>query len=95
MVIDLNDARLTTLVQILAFLDGTTDVRITPGAGDRYAFIAGVLKRFGYARLRKPDKDLILRYLERTTGLSRQQLTRLVRRWCDSGHLASRRSINS
>lgn len=91
MVIDLNDARLTTLVQIRAFLDGTSDVRIAPGAGDRYAFIAGVLRRFGYARLRKPDKGLILRYLARTTGLSRQQLTRLVGRWCKEGGLASRR----
>lgn len=40
-----------------------------------------VLRRFAYTRLKKPDKGLILRYLERTTGYSRQQLTRIVKRW--------------
>ncbi len=39
-----------------------------------------VLRRFGYGRLGKADKGLILRYLERTTGYSRQQITRLVKR---------------
>jgi transposase InsO family protein len=83
MVIDMNEAKLTTLEQVRAFLAGTIAVEFA-GCGkddERYRHIADVLGRFGYRRLKKPGKGLILRYLERTTGYSRQQLTRLVKRW--------------
>lgn len=93
MVIDMNDSRLTTLIQIQAFLDGTSDIQIAPVApGERYAHIGQVLRRFGYARLRKPDKGVILRYLARTTGYSRQQLTRLVARGVSEGAVRSHRA---
>lgn len=81
--IDMNEAKLTTLEQIRAFLAGTIAVEFSVCGGkddDRYRHIADVLGRFGYRRLKKPDKGLVLRYLERTTGYSRQQLTRLVKR---------------
>ena len=83
MVIDMNEAKLTTLEQVRAFLVGTVAVEFSAcgKGGDRYAHIAEVLHRFGYKRLKKPDKGLILRYLERTTDYSRQQLTRIVKRW--------------
>lgn len=86
MVIDMNETKLTTLEQVRAFLAGTTAVGFCAtegGEDERYRHISGVLARFGYRRLKKPDKGLILRYLERTTGYSRQQLTRLVRRGCE------------
>lgn len=84
MVIDMNETKLTTLEQVRAFLAGTAEVGFcVTGEGEdgRYRHIAAVLARFGYHRLKKPDKGLILRYLERTTGYSRQQITRLVGRW--------------
>jgi hypothetical protein len=83
MVIDMNEAKLTTLEQVRAFLVGTKAVEFSACGkdGDRYAHIAGVLHRFGYNRLKKADKGLILRYLERTTDYSRQQLTRIAKRW--------------
>lgn len=84
--IDMNETRLTTLEQVRAFLGGTTEVGFgATGAGEdeRYRHISGVLARFGYKRLKKPEKGLILRYLQRTTGYSRQQITRLVRCWCE------------
>ena len=79
MVIDMNEKKLTTLEQLRQFLEGTTDVLFQPGQEDsRYAHIVDVLRRFQYARVKRPDKGLILRYLARTTGYSRQHLTRLV-----------------
>ena len=48
------------------------------------------LGRFGYACLARPHKTVVLRYLEHTTGYSRQQLTRLVRRYLDCTTLAKR-----
>ena len=47
---------------------------------DRYRHIERVLRRFGYARLKRADKGLVVRYLMRTTGYSRPQLVRLIKR---------------
>ena len=82
MVIDMNDRKLVTLEQLKAFVTVTTGVQFQ-GCGqdrDRYRHIEDVLKRFCYGKLKKPGKGIVLRYLERTTGYSRQQLTRLVKR---------------
>jgi hypothetical protein len=65
-----------------AFLDGTDEVQFEPLGEDRkrYAFIAEVVRRLRYRRLKRCDKGVVMRYLERTIGDSRQQLTRLVGR---------------
>ena len=80
MVIQLNDQQLRTLEQLQAFLDGTAPMDFTITGDERYAFITRTLRRFGYARLRRPQKAVVLRFLERVSGYSRQQLTRLVKR---------------
>src|SRR5688500_10194656 len=82
MVIDMNEAGLTGLEQLRSFLEGTRAVAFRPLQEDdkRYAHISAVLRRFGYARLRRADKGLVRRYLRRTTGYSRAQLNRLVGR---------------
>jgi transposase InsO family protein len=92
MVIDMNDSRLHTVAQLRAFLDGTLEVQFCAPSNDvqRYGFITSVLRRFGYAGLGRAHKGVVLRYLERTTGYSRQQLTRLVRRYLDCATLAKR-----
>ena len=90
MVIDMNEKKLVTLDQLRGFLAATSEVEFQ-GCGqddERYRHIEAVLKRFGYGRLGRMDKGLVLRYLERTTGYSRQQLTRLVARYRCAGKLA-------
>jgi transposase InsO family protein len=82
MVIDMNESKLKTLEQLRAFLQGTLEVEFSASVGQdkaqRYAHIQALVRRFGYAGLPRADKAVVLRYLERTTGYSRQQLTRLV-----------------
>ena len=78
MVIDMNDRQFNTLVQLQAFLDGTMAVDFAVAADERYDFIARTLQRFGYRRLPRTGKGVVLRFLERVSGYSRQQLTRLV-----------------
>jgi transposase InsO family protein len=92
MVIDMNETRLCTLGQLKAFLEGTGEVGFQPIGGDagRYGHIQAVLKRFAYAGLKRADKGLVLRYLGRITGYSRQQMTRLVRQCLVTGGLAKR-----
>ena len=82
MVIDMNESQLKTVAQLRAFLQGTLTVEFQAISNDveRYGFISAVLQRFGYRQLRRSEKGVVLRYLERTTGYSRQQLTRLVGR---------------
>ncbi len=47
---------------------------------ERYAFIVRTVKRFGYGRLKRSDKAVVLRFLERVSGYTRQQISRLVKR---------------
>src|SRR3970040_1274807 len=92
MVIDMNEQKLCTVAQLRAFLKGTGEVEFEAVGEDskRYAFVAEVIGRLRYRRLKRPDKGVVMRYLERTTGYSRQQLTRLVRRAVRGGILAKR-----
>ena len=87
MVIDMNDAKLTTLTQVKEFLDGTAEITFRIEKHERYEFIARTLGRFGYAMHGRSDKGVLLRYIERMTCLSRQQVTRLVKRYQDKGVL--------
>ena len=90
MVIDMNESRLTTVAQLRAFLEGTLEVQFCPLHNDTQRYADALLKRLRYAQLPRADKGVVLRYLERTTGYSRQQLTRLVGRARDGTRLAKR-----
>ena len=89
MVINMEEAKLQTLEQIKAFLDGTSEVAFRVPKKDRNPFIERVLKRFGYAPHGRACRGVLLRYIERMTGLSRQQVTRLVRRYRKDGKLSN------
>ena len=90
MVIDMNDEQLHTLAQLQGFLDGTVAVDFAVALEERYTFIARTVRRFGYARLKRAEKAVVLRFLERVSGYSRQQLTRLVKRGGERGQLTKR-----
>lgn len=92
MVIDMNEQKLNSVAQLRAFLEGTDEVQFEPLGEDskRYAFIAEVVRRLRYRQLKREDKGVVMRYLQRTTGYSRQQLTRLVGRVARGEALAKR-----
>ena len=90
MVIDMDDEQLHTLAQMQAFLDGTVALDFAVAAAERYGFIERTVRRFGYARLKRAEKAVVLRFLERVSGYSRQQLTRLVKRGGERGQLIKR-----
>ena len=58
---------------------------------EAYAFVSRTLTRFEYARLGKPDRGLVKGLLGKATGLSRAQLTRLVRQFVNTGQVVDRR----
>ena len=90
LVIDMEAARLHTIAQVRAFLDGATAIAFRVPKAERYRFIERVLKRVGEASHGRVGKGVVLRYLERMTGLSRQQVTRLVRQYRTDGTLSPR-----
>jgi len=92
MVIDMNDAKLVTLEQLRGFLAGAVDLGLTTTAepAARYGFIKQVLKRFKYPLQSKAHRGLIRRYLQRVSGYSRPQLTRLIAQYLRSGRLVRR-----
>jgi hypothetical protein len=59
-----------------AFLDGTAVVDFAVAAEERYGFIGRTVRRCTYGRLKRADKGVVLRFLERASGCLRQQLTR-------------------
>jgi hypothetical protein len=83
MVIDMNETQVRTLEQVRQVLAGTQALAFCAAADDagRYAWIAAVLKRFEYGRLKRRERGVILAYLRRFSGFSRAQVTRLVAMW--------------
>ena len=83
MVIDMNEAQVRTVEQVRQVLEGTQQLEFRGAEDDegRYGWIAAVLKRFDYRQLPRGDRAPVLAYLQRLSGYSRAQITRLVSRW--------------
>lgn len=88
MVINMEEAKLQTLAQIKSSLDGTAEVAFRVFKAERNTSIECVLNRIGYACLGRSGRGVLLRYTECMTGLSRQQITRLVRQYHGDGKLS-------
>jgi len=77
----MNDTTLDSPEAIKSLLAGTDNLELSVSKEQRYAWIAGTLKRTGYFALRKKEKSVIREYLIRGTGYSRAQLTRLIQQY--------------
>jgi transposase InsO family protein len=75
----MNDQQLTQLGHLQRFTEGATLIHFSAtSTPESYTWISQVLTRFSYHGLRKKDKREIVAYVQKMTGYSRQQLTRLV-----------------
>jgi transposase InsO family protein len=83
MVIDMNEAQVRTVEQVRQVLEGTQALQFRAAEDDegRYGWIDAVLRRLDYRQLRRADRGMVLAYLQRLSGYSRAQVTRLVARW--------------
>ena len=92
MIVTLRTERIQTLDQMCAFVEGNEPVDF--GLTDRtsaYAFVRRTLVRFRYHGLKRDDKGLVKRFLEKVTGYSRAQITRLVKQYRRSGGIRDHR----
>ena len=92
MVIDMNEVQVRTLEQVRQVVGGTQALEFRRADNDegRYTWIASVLRRFDYGRLKRPDRGVVLVYLQRLSGYSRSQVKRLVATWRTGDPLVKR-----
>jgi len=84
----MNVKHLQTLQQVTDFLHGSASFEPVPAAkAERYKWIEQTLLHFRYASRSKAEKGLLIAYLCRISGYSRQQITRLIRRFLAQGWL--------
>jgi len=80
---------LKTIEALQAFLEGNQLVAfaVLGTKSERYDFIRKILVKFNYMSLPKKDKGIVIRYLIKMTGYSRQQLTRLIQQYTKTGKI--------
>jgi transposase InsO family protein len=92
MVIDMNEFQVRTLEQVRQVVAGTQALEFGRAQDDagRYAWIGSVLKRFDYGRLKRSERGVLLRYVQRLSGYSLAQVKRLVATWLSGQPLLKR-----
>ncbi len=85
---NLND--LNTIEQLNDFLSGSQSVAfvVADSKEASYRGIQRILVKFRYATLSKPSKGIVVRFLMKISGYSRQQMTRLIKQYRDTGNIA-------
>lgn len=80
---------LKTIDSLEEFLQGNQQVAfsVLGSKTERYHFIRKTLIKFSYITLPKKDKGVVIRYLLKMTEYSRQQLTRLIRQYTQTGRV--------
>ena len=84
----MNDGQLQTVERVRGFLEGSEVVEFRGlTAQEKYCWIEEVLIRFKYHRLKRGEKGVIRRYIEKVTGYSRSQVSRLIAEYKRTGRL--------
>ena len=84
----MNDEELRTIEQVKQFLEGSEALKFGGvSLEERYRWIETVLVRFKYYRLKRVEKGVIRRYIEKVSGYSRAQVSRLIRHYNQRGRL--------
>ena len=90
MIVTLRTERIRALDQLRAFLEGNepADFEFTDRTS-AYALVRRTLVRLEYHGLGRAGKTRVKRFLEKVTGFSKAQVTRLIRQHRRSGHIRS------
>ncbi len=84
----MNDERLQTIEQVKQFLAGSEALDFEGvSVEERYQWIQAVLVRFKYYQLKRAEKGVIRRYIEKVSGYSQSQVSRLIREYNQRGQL--------
>ena len=84
----MNDEKLQTIEQVKQFLEGSERVELRGlTVEEKYDWIERVLGRFRYHRLKRAEKGVRRRYIEKVSGYSRAQVSRLIWEYKRRGQL--------
>ncbi|MBM3118845.1 MAG: integrase, partial [Chloroflexi bacterium] len=84
----MNDEKLTTIEQAKQFLNGSETLRFEGvSIEERYQWIQTALIRFKYYQLKRAEKGVVRRCIEKVSGYSRAQVSRLIREYNQRGQL--------
>lgn len=93
MTITMNDSPLKTIEELRRFLKSSTLLSFKgQKRGEIYEWVEDTIIKFDYHILGKKDKSVIKRYLEKITGLSRAQVTRLIGKQRKTGRVVVEKS---
>ncbi len=90
---NIND--LKTIEQLEQFLTGTQSIAFLVASNKKeiYRDIQRTLVKFRYPSLNKASKGVVVCFLIKITDYSRQQLTRLIKQYCDTGKIERQQRI--
>jgi hypothetical protein len=84
----MDDSEATSLEQIQAFLEASSEVRFSgQRRAEVYGWVERTLVRHEYASMGRGEKGVVRRYVARMTGLSRAQVARLIGKYRGTGHV--------
>jgi len=84
----MNDEKLNTVEQVKQFLEGSEALKFGGiSIEERYRWVETVLVRFKYSQLRRDEKGVIRRYIEKVSGYCRAQVSRLISQYNQRGRL--------
>ena len=84
----MNDGQLQTIEQVRQFLEGSKALEFRGlSAEEKYKWTETVLVRFSYLLLKRDEKGVIQQYIQKVTGYSRAQVSRLIRGYKRTGRL--------
>lgn len=83
---------ITDIEAIERFLDGTQPVvfSVQDRKDDRYRWVEDTLRKLKYRQLGKPAKGIVIRFLMKVSGYSRQQITRLIAQYAKHNRIIRR-----
>ena len=91
MVLIMNEGRLETIEEVRQFLEWSERYEFRGlTVAEKYDWMEGVLVRFKYHRLKRAEKGVLRRYIEKATGYSRTQVSRLIAEYKRRGELKKR-----
>ncbi|HEY86415.1 MAG TPA: hypothetical protein G4O06_00025 [Dehalococcoidia bacterium] len=84
----MNDGQLQTVEQVKQFLEGSEALEFRGlTVEEKYKWMEARLVRFSYTRLKKAEKGVIRQYIQKITGYSRTQVSRLIAEYKRTGQL--------
>lgn len=86
--LDMNDSQINSIEEIKDFLNSSEKFEFKKEKrGETYGWIEETLVKFGYLTLGKYEKGIVRKYIEKVTGYSRAQVTRLVGKYRKTGYV--------